>query len=163
MQEWLNNPLTYILLLTVGGLLWKGGTWYGSVNSDRETFKAFITEVRGKLDSIFRVVSGGTVGAGSPTQLTDLGRTVSSEVAAKKWAREQADLLTDEARGKRPFEIQDFAFDYVFNRHKPTAEEISSWKESAYQHGLDVSQVKNVLMVELRNALLDKFGLTAPD
>ena len=89
--------------------------WTGQVDADRENFKEFIKEVRGKLDSIFRLVS----------------------------------------EGKQPYEIQDFSFDYVFNRHEPEEEELARWKESAYQHGLDVSQVKNVLMVELRDALVE--------
>ena len=163
MEAWLQNPATYLLLLTAGGAIFYGGRWVGSVNTDRENFKEFMKEVRGKLDSIFRIVSGDTVGAGSPTQLTDLGKEVSGEIAAKEWATKQANLLASEAHGKQPFEIQDFSFDYVFNRHKPTTEELNSWKQSAYEHGLDVSQVKNVLMVELRDALLETIQQSNPD
>lgn len=129
--------------------------WTGQVDADRENFKEFIKEVRGKLDSIFRLVSGGTVDAGSPTRLTDLGRKVSGEIGAGEWAKKQAVLLAKQLQGKQPYEIQDFSFDYVFNRHEPEEEELARWKESAYQHGLDVSQVKNVLMVELRDALVE--------
>ncbi|MCY4156723.1 MAG: hypothetical protein OXF66_04710 [Gammaproteobacteria bacterium] len=163
MQEWLDSPLIIVAFIAAISALGTIFIWVGRVNADRETFKEFITEVRGKLDSIFRLIAGGTVGAGSPTQLTDLGREVSREISAKEWAKKHADVLAGEAEGKKPFDIQDFSFNYVFNRHKPTADDLSLWKESAYQHGLDVSQVKNVLMVELRDALLEKFGLTASD
>ena len=155
MENWFSHPLTYILLLSVAGLVWKAGDWYGKVNTDRKNFKEFMNRVERKLDSIFRILSSKTVDTGSPTTLTDLGRDVSNEIAAKEWATEQAALLVDSARGKTHYEIQNFSFDYVFNHHEPEEKELSRWQESAYQHGLDVSQVKNVLMVELRDALIE--------
>ena len=163
MNEWLQNPATYLLLLTAGGAIFYGGRWVGGVNTDRDNFKEFMTEVRGKLDSIFKILSSRTVGSESPTTLTELGREVSGEVKAKEWAKKRAAILAQELAGKQPYEIQDFSFDYVFNRQKPEAEELALWKESAYQHGLDVSQVKNVLMVELRDALLEVIGQSKLD
>ena len=136
--------------------------WAGQVDADRENFKDFIKEVRGKLDSLFRLVSRGTVDAGSPTRLTDLGREVSDEIGAGEWAKNQAALFARQLQGKQPYESQDFSFDYVFNRHEPEEEELARWKESAYQHGLDISQVKNVLMVELRDALLQATQQSEP-
>lgn len=155
MENWFSHPLTYILLLSALGLVWKAGDWYGKVNSDRKNFKDFIDRVDRKLDSIFRILSAKTIGSGSPTELTDPGRKVSGEISAEEWAAKQAVLLADDARGKTRYEIQNFSFDYVFNRHEPGKGELSLWQESAYQHGLDVSQVKNVLMIELRDALIE--------
>ena len=162
MENWFDHPLTYILLLSVAGLVWKAGDWYGKVNTDRKHFKEFMDRVERKLDSIFRILSSKTVETGSPTTLTKLGSDVSNEIAAKEWAIKQAALLVDAARGKTHYEIQNFSFDYVFNRHDPEKDELSLWQESAYQHGLDVSQVKNVLMVELRDALIEALKQPTP-
>ena len=163
MDEWLQNPLTYVLLLAAGTAVFHVGRWVGNTNTDRQNFKEFMTDVRGKLDSIFKILSSRTVGSGSPTQLTDLGHKISGEVKAKAWAKKNAAALAQEVAGKQPYEIQDFSFDYVFNRQEPNSEEMALWKESAYQHGLDSSEVKNVLMVELRDALLEIIQKPTPD
>ncbi len=155
MQEWLDSPLIIVAGIAVISALITIGIWVGWVNSDRDNFKDFMKRVDRKLDSIFRALPSKAVDSGSPTQLTKLGREVSGEIQAGEWSKKQAVLLAKELQGKQPYEIQDYSFDYVFNRHEAAEEELALWKESAYQHGLDVSQVKNVLMVELRDALIE--------
>lgn len=159
-----------LAILAVGGLIWKGGSWYGAVNSDRKSFKEFMNEVRADIKQIKRDIGNlfGQMGpqtdsSGSPRRLTDFGEAISRNIQAKEWAGKIAPTLDDEITGKLPYEVQDFCFAYVEDRLSMTVEQEKKTKACAYERGIDVNKVLRVLAIELRDILLEKAGLSAPD
>lgn len=63
MEEWVGNPLTWVLALAVAGALIRTGMWIGAVNADRHSFKASLEEIRKDIKKILkrlpsRVVEG---------------------------------------------------------------------------------------------------------
>ena len=47
-----SNPLVYVAIVSIIGVIFGIGTWVGAVNTDRKSFKAFMTEVRNDLKKI---------------------------------------------------------------------------------------------------------------
>lgn len=163
MENWLETPLIVPVVVGAIAVLITIGIWIGKVNSDRKSFKDFIKEVRGKLDTILQFIGPQIATAISPIQLTDLGRKVSEAIEAKEWASELAEQLADEAKGKDAYEIQELARTNC-NRDMDMNElRASICRKIAFQHGLKLEQVIDVLGIELRDILLDKAGLSAPD
>ena len=94
------------------------------LKADNKNFKAFMAEVRGKLEDIAQKVNqlwGASEAASakivadtqSPLRLNDLGRGISDAFGAKAWASAHADDVRGKAAGKSAYDIQQFCFDYV--------------------------------------------------
>ena len=144
--------------------------WKGKVDSDRTAFRKFmeevredIREIRADIKKIFERLTPLTATTGSPLRLTDLGKKVSEEIEAKEWARELAETLADELKNKTPFEIQETCRKYCFDmkRLQPSEERLALCGTSAYENGIELKQVYNVLGLELRDIVLQRFGLAA--
>lgn len=166
MIDWSSLNLTFLAQITalvvfVGGI----GIWVGHVNADRSTFKKFMDKVDNAIETIQKElfkISGSlpstTITDGSPVRLTDLGKQVSEELDLKTWATIMAKELKDEVTEKEAFEIQEFSGLYLANDFSPTEEFDEKIRKCAYEHGINREKVINVLMVELRDALLDLTG-----
>ena len=146
------------------------GSWKGGVDADRKRFAKFIKRANRKLDelqqsmnNLFREFPSQTIRAQSKSTLTELGRKISEEISAKAWADMEATTLQGEIIGKQDFELQDFAFNYVFSRYKPNKDFQFRISKAAFDHGITGNQVKNVLMVELRDALLELIQKPEPE
>ncbi len=93
------------------------GNWVGAVNADRKPFKAFMAEIREKLDRILeRLPLPATVQLGSPVRLTGFGEKTSTGLAVNAWAVGEASKLAGRVCGKQPFEISELCVDYVERR-----------------------------------------------
>ena len=61
------------------------------------------------------------------------------------------------------YEIQEFSFDYVENELTPSEDERKAMRRTAYEQGARMEQIRRVLAIELRDKLLERAGLEAPD
>ncbi len=147
------------LVIAAIGAAWRYGVWRGKVDSDRTNFQQFMQEVRADIKQILgRLPPPPPVSASSPLRLTDLGRQISQDTGAEKWAESAFAELLEEIEGKDPFGIQTIAFDYA-NQFAPSDGLLAKMRNSAFDNGLDLEGVRRVLGVVLRDLLLRERGL----
>lgn len=152
----LENPLLILAALAVGTVFYKTITWIANVNSDREKFHEFMKEVRDDIKKILGRLHSASVSSGSPIQLTDLGKEISTKLGAHEWAEKAAVELGERVKGKQPYEVQEISFNYVKEEFSPTAELETKIGMCAYESGIDRDGVLDVLAIELRDILLGK-------
>jgi len=99
----------------------------------------------------------------SPLRLTELGKTVSEELAAQAWVESVANTLNEKVKGKDAYEIQDFCFEYVENTDQYSNEERQAIWNTTYKRGIKAEDVRQVLAIELRDKLLKNAELEAPE
>ncbi len=149
-----------VLVALVGGGV-KIGKWIGEVNSNQENFKKFMTEVREDLkwirEKIFKITSL-VATPNSPIRLTDLGHRVSNQVGGKEIAEKLADGIAKELWGLSAYEIQEFCFDYMDKIFIPNSEQEVSFKDCAYENGIDITEVRRAIAVELRDLVIKRLG-----
>lgn len=142
------------LLITAAGLIFKSGKWKGEVDSDRKAFKEFMDKIEQKIEEVLeRLPSRRVVTPASPLQLTDFGKEIAEEIEAEKWAEGIVTRLTKEVKGKGPYDIQQYCFEYVgtFEFDEIKDEDL---RGCAYMRGIELDDVKRVLPVVLRDRLL---------
>ena len=149
-------------LLAVIALIFKFGSWYGEVNSDRNKFSNFIEEIRKDIKEILSRLPPSPTTSSSPIQLTELGKQISENIDAKSWAEKFAQELFEKTQNMTPFQIQTLSFDHV-KSFEPDETLLYKMQESAYESGIDFEGVKNVLGVELRDRLLRLNNFTHSD
>ena len=127
MNEWFANPLFWVafvsLLSVAAGAIFAFGQWKGKVDSDRASFKEFMTEVRNDIKEILRRLPSHTLAGSSPLRLTDLGKSISERLDAPALAQDLAPLLQERIKGKTPYEIQEMCFDYIRHEYQPPEED----------------------------------------
>ena len=162
MPEWSSNPWIVVgvaigaiaLLFAIGRGLFAIGEWVGAVNSDRRAFKTFMEKIEAKLDKIFERLPPQTVSSASPLKLTDLGKKISEEMNIPAWANEQADILvTQTEKEDEPF-IYYQCKHYVETQYETNDKFQELVKVAAYENGLEIKQIQDVYLLELRDALL---------
>ena len=157
-----DNPLTYIviggaigLLITIVTVSIKIGKWAGKVDTFRDSIPALMQEIRDSLKAISDKIPESTVKGQSPRQLTALGETIAEELDARAWARESLSLLDDQASTlEEDFEFDALAHDYISEGFAPPGEFSRRMRACAYEHGVLLEQVLDVLIVVLRDELL---------
>ena len=122
-----------VLLLTVGGIIFKFGKWTGEVNSDRDRFNKFIKEVRDDIKTILSRIPPSVVVGSSPLRLTELGGKISKEIHAKEWAKEIANDLIESVKNKQPYEIQETCIQYIDDDFDPDDDLNIKLNASAYE------------------------------
>jgi hypothetical protein len=140
--------------VTIGVSLVGIGMWIGAVNSDRDSFKTFMARIETKVDDILKRLPPVTVAGSSPLRLTDLGQTISEQIGGKELARTLAPTLLEKIKGMEPYEIQEECRRYVTEDFAPTEEQERIFKACAFENGIKVEQIWNVVAVELRDELL---------
>ena len=140
--------------------------WVGSVNTEREDFKKFISDVSNKLDRILGKLELSTVAGGSPLQLTELGREIADELNVNEWADEKAVELFKTLSDKKEYKIHQFSLNWVDSNFKPDDDLGEQILACAYEHALAKSDIVKVYAVVLRDklvemAILEKVGLSA--
>ena len=135
--------------------------WIGEVNADRNSFNKFmeqvgrdLSQIRKDINQIYGQLTTPAVGSDSPIKLTGHGEKISDEWGAKEWVKQHAKALQNHALGKEEFEIYELCQDYIENQYRFTTEEKRKLHSLAYENGTTISQVYNVLIVELRDCLL---------
>ena len=153
--------------LAAGGGVFGVGQWVGRVNSDRESFKDFVKEVREKLDKveerigeIFQRLQTQTTTRSSARRLTDLGKKISESLNAADWALQAVSDIkkfVPDINEMEPYDVQELCFRYVNTGvFSPTPEYEKRLKACAYENGIDLAQVRDVLAIELRDYILKK-------
>ena len=153
MAEWLNTPVIILAVLGVGALIWKIGKWMGEVDADRSRFKDFIKEIREDIKKILRRLPSSTTAGARPIRLTSLGKSIAGEIDADGWADTLVTHLKTEIVASRSMRFKSFPMDYA-QATEPPPERLLQVYSAAYRHGVDVSEVRRVLGVVLRDKLL---------
>ena len=138
----------------VAGLI-KIGTWKGNVDSDRESFKEFMKEIRGDIKKILERLPPQTIAGSSPLSLTELGKTISEHIDARRIANELAGDLSESLQDKSHYDIQERCAEFINSEFKPSPIQDKIIRECAYEHGVKIEQVKNVIAIELRDAVIE--------
>ena len=159
MQEWLNSPLIVVAIIAVISAFGTVFVWVGRVNSDREGFKVFMERVDGNLqkiaDNIAQIVTRISVmERGSPIRLNELGKSISEFLDARNWTKDIAGSLHEAMREKSEYEIQQLCFEYFRSEFNPDEDHDRKLKDCAYQNGVPVSVVLDVLALEMRDILI---------
>ena len=168
MDEWYANPVVWTLvglaIVAAAGRFWY---WRGQVDSDRDKFKNFMTEVGRKIDRIqektdriqenvheLMRVTRSVSKPGSPLTLTELGKKVSNCLKSKDIIQNMEPILSDRVHEKQPYEIHDICFDYVQDELQPSPEMEVAIRSCAYENGVKYDDVLEVMAIELRDRLL---------
>ena len=130
--------------------------WVGKVDATLDHIKSDISKIQEAVQKIFLKLEK-VDDSGSPRVLTDLGKKVSREINAAQWAERlcRSGQLRKEVEGKTDYQIQEFCFDFVHNRLNPDDNEQRTLEGCAYENGLEVSSVRRVLGIELRDKVME--------
>ena len=82
---------------------------------------------------------------------------------APQWAEQKAATLVETLRDKPPYEIQEHCFQFAANGDNYDPAMIPKMQMNAYNHGLIEEHVRKVFGIVLRDAVLAKLGLQAPE
>ncbi len=168
-QDHIGAVITGIIILIVITVI--ATNWITKVNASRSTLAEFIKEIRDDIKKIFDRLPAPTIASQSPIRLTDLGREIAEEIKVREWVSECADRLHGRIESKSAYDIQEFCFQYAKQELIGDLEEgiislINSEdiKTSAYNHGLELKQVLEVVGVMLRDEMLKRSGIAmSPD
>lgn len=148
------NAPTVVLFLAILGALYRFQWWRGRVDEHMTTVRDFMKEVRLDIKKLLGSHTPPTVVGTSPLRLTPLGQEISVALDVSSWAKRAVGLLGDRARGKRPDEIQELCFEYIYDEFRPSAELETAISVNAYDNGVNKEQVLSVLAVVLRDELI---------
>lgn len=135
--------------------------WKGEVDSERTSFKEFMKEIREKIDKIFERLPANTLLSSSPLRLADLGEKVSERIGAAGLAAGLSDALFTKVKDKSPYEVQQFCLDYVKQTDRSkrfvnwTPDQVLKFSDCAYDNGIPIEQVLDVIGIELRDKLIE--------
>ena len=146
-----------IIILAGAGLIVRLIIWYANVNSDRKSFKEFMGRIEKKIEQIFERLPSRTIESQSPIRLNELGRKISGKLDAATWAMNEAEKFSEKIEGADALGIQEIAFQHA-QEFEPSGALLEKMRTSAYEGGVDIRGVRDVLGVELRDVLLDKRG-----
>lgn len=131
--------------------------WKGGVNTDITSFKGFMKEIRNDIKEILKRLPVDPISGGSPLQLTEFGVKISNDIDGKAWAKELAEKLKNRIFDKQPFEIYDLSIQFIKteNRYSFTEDQKIRVKTAAYDNAVEEDRVWDVLIIELRDRLLE--------
>ena len=149
-------------ILAIIGVVWSIAYWVSKVNSDRSSFKEFMNKVSGQLEKISADIlslkvqlKGKTIESKSPYNLSKLGVEVSDEISGKKIAEKLSVKFIDKAKKlDTKYEIQDLCFRFAHGEYEPENQDLRIMQECAYNKGITIKEVKDVIAIELRDILI---------
>ena len=151
---------TLVVIGSVIVLIFKVGKWFQATDqvkrdlgSIKETLAKVVEEFRDDIKKIFLYLRP-EVSSSSPLELTDFGRELSTDIGGQEWARQKASELASRVRGQPAFEVHEFAAEYVQGNTNFDEAFFQRMRECVYNRGAKIEQIRNVLAVELRDALL---------
>ena len=162
MEEWLQDPkLLWMIGLTLFGAVVAGVRWWFNhshkhmrLEEGFSAVKADIKEMKADIKVLLRRHPE-IADAGSPLHLNELGKKVSSYVNARGLAEQEAPNVMARLPNRNPYDIQAFCRRH-FAEHgefKPSADQLDTFKRCAYDHGIQLEQVRHVCALELRDEL----------
>ena len=148
------------VLITAATVIFYAGKLTERVDSMKEglgelkdAVDSAVSELRGDIKGILQQLGKSTTTSNSPITLTELGQSISREIGASGWAESEAKKLLSDIQEKEPYEIQILSFEHA-KKAVLSPELQRRILQSAYDNGITEENVKDVLGVELRDALL---------
>ena len=163
METWQVVLLGIISTVTIAllGFAIKTAFWAGGVDSDRDSCKDFMGEIRDKITQIFDrlgKIEGGLdlsyAKGKSPLILNELGKKISKEIDAEKWAEDLFSEANNEVGGMTHYEIQEFCNNFVGGQDF-NDEQTKKLQNAAYNHGVSTFVPIGVLALVLRDKLIE--------
>ena len=154
MEEWIsNNPIIFSFLLALAGGLVAAGIWIGSVNEFKSGTKKILETIQEDIKKILGRISPTYAEGKSPLNLNDLGKKISKEIDAERWAEDLLPEVKPLGEGKNPYQIQEICQRFVdgldFDEGQTT-----KLQDSAYNNGLHTVDIIGVLALVLRDKLI---------
>ena len=157
--KFITHPLVWLAILGVIGTavvyIAKYFYWKGHVDSDLNSFKEFMQEVRMDIKKILERLPPRTVTPGSPLKLTSFGERIAQRFGAQKWAKEQ---IASVAESERLVELEPYQIDVLCKRYvedELNVEDRDNIQACAYSNGIEFDDVAQVLKVVLRQEIIN--------
>jgi len=129
--------------------------WITKVNSDRNNFKEFMKTVQEDIKKIFeRLPPPKAADSIGPLRLTEFGKEISALINVQEWAEKLANKLIEKHRDKEDFAIHHISEGIVDEKIENDEETSRMVKRASYEKGTTIENVRIVLVIELRDALL---------
>ena len=160
-----DNPIVVVIpaMALIAALCYLN-RWMGKKDEFAKNVGKGIDEIREDIKRIFRLLSRDmTLESGSPLRLTDLGQAISKSLDAPDWAEKTAREISGKIPDTSAYGIQEYCFNFVKRTAVLGVDLDKKVKETAYNNGIDIGRVQDVLAIELRNELLKIHGLEPPD
>lgn len=128
--------------------------WKGEVNSDRESFKAFMSRIEGTIERIFERLPEKPYRESSPLRLNELGLRVLESTEGERWTKQLVPQLLDRVRDLPDYMVQNRAEEEIRTTIDKEPQLEAKIQMAAYEYGLPIEQVEMVLCIHLRDTLL---------
>ena len=122
------------------------------IDGHMKRMDGYFTTIAGNTGQIFMRLS--VMERRSPLRLNELGRSIADSLDFRNWVADIAGSLHDSMRDKSEYDIQEFCFEYFRHELQPSEEQEGKLKDCAYQAGVPVSVVLDVLALEMRDILI---------
>ena len=132
----------------------KNAEWKGQTDESVSNLKTTLTNIENYLRKLLERGLKEVAVDQSPKQLNEFGEAVSEHLGAKDWAREEANKLQPDLQGMEPFEFYEGSQQHVQNDSKFSTEFKRKMRETAYEKNVEMIQIRAVLAIELRDALV---------
>lgn len=149
--------------VTVGALVFRGSRWVGGVNERLNTHDSLLAEVRGDIvtmrrdmGKVFALLPSPALDSASPLRLNALGEDIAERLEAAAWAERVAQEVGESVSGMEPYQIQEFCYAYVYDEFQPDPDFDRAIRVTAYDKGLHRYGVLDVLVIALRDELLEE-------
>ena len=136
--------------------------WKGRTDESVTSLKTTLRNIEDYLHKLFERGLREVLTDRSPVQLNDLGEAVSEHLGAKDWAQQEAARLQPRFEGQEPFEIYEGVRQYVEDDDRFSSEFQRKMRRTAYEKSVEIIQIRAVLAVELRDALLKGLAEQSP-
>ena len=175
MENWtailITAAITATLAMVFSGLpmIFKHGKWQGQVDSSLKGFddrlKGFertldrvkdeIGKIRSDVQNVFaRLPSESLVRGDSPLGLTDRGKHFARKLRAHEWAGLVSREAVQRVSVATPYDVQNECLEFA--KDFKNEDWRAFWKDCAYQEGVKMDGVYEVLAVVLRDEVLSK-------
>jgi len=161
MEPIVNSPFFWagLVVSVITASFWFGN-WRGAVNTDRDSFKEFMREVRSDIKKILLKLSDPVTDRSSPIRLTELGRKISNEIDAKSIAKGLLSNALSEVNNESAYDIQEYCFTHLNDCELSLSDtQVDQIKQCAFDNGIETLSVRRVIAIELRDMILSKLSL----
>lgn len=152
-----------VALLAVLGLFWKVSGWVRDVDTAKEGWKTVadniveqFSAVNARIDKIFSLLGQQSfLEMKSPMALNALGEKVWGQLDAEDWLVREVAAVTSRVQGLSEYDVQEFCFEHMASLEFGS-DQTRRAKMAAYKNGLTEFQVRQIMAIKLRDALLQE-------
>ncbi len=160
--EWIENPVTYLVVIGIGATVFYIGRWVGMVNhktSDLAASLVGLKEVLVAIKDVLTETEKRLATNNSPRQLTKFGEKIANAMEAGEWARRLV-ASGKFAKVREPHEADYQARQFAYSDRSGETQKVLS--VGVYQSGLDETSVRSVLAIVLREEIIRQLRKPAP-